>query len=87
MIAAAAWRAISVSGRRGRPEREQHAGRAAAEPERDDLDPGAIRESGAELGEAGGVELRADRERHLDPLGEAIGPGDAQEMRAVDVDT
>ena len=85
-MAAAAWRAISASGRRGRPSVEHHAHRAPAEPERDDLDATAMREAGAQLGQTGGVQLRSDRQRHLDPLGETVGSGNAQQVRAVDVD-
>ena len=67
-------------------ERQHHARRAPAEPERDDLDATAMREPGAQLGQAGGVQLRSDRQRHLDPLGETVRSGDAQQVRAVDVD-
>ena len=68
------------------PEGEQHARRPPSQPERDDLDARAIRQLAPERGQAFGVELGADREWHLDLVGEAIGSGDAQEMRAVDVD-
>jgi hypothetical protein len=67
-------------------EREHHARRAPAEPERDDLDATAMREPGAQLGQTGGVQLRSDRQRHLDPLGETVRSGNAQQMRAIDVD-
>ena len=67
-------------------QRDQRAGRAPAEPERDDLDPRPVGQRGAQLREAGAVELRADRERGGDPLGQALGPRHAQQVRAVDVE-
>jgi hypothetical protein len=79
--------ACDLGERATRPtQRQQHTRRAPPEPERDDLDPGAIRESGAQLRQADGVELRADRQRHLDRFWKAIRPGHAQEVRTVDVD-
>ena len=45
-----------------------------------------MREPGTQLGKTGGVQLRTDRQRHLDLLGKTVGSGDAQEVRAVDVD-
>ena len=48
--------------------------------------PRPVRQRGAQLGEAGRVELGADRQRRLDPLGKRIRPGHAQQVRAVDVE-
>ena len=86
MIAAAAWRASSLSGSAGPTEGDHHSVGAAAQPQRVDLCIGEGRELLPQIGQPVGVELRPDGQRCLEPVPEPARPGHVQQMRAVDVE-